>query len=88
MAYKLQFLNNWYIHLVISVAQLELAKADPFNYNIPPPSSVNIDGEEYWEIKAVVCSEIKSHNRNKKSTILLDRRVMVWKLTLGSLYRK
>lgn len=46
LAYKLQLSDDWRIHPIISVAQLESAKEDPFNRDIPPPSSVDADDEK------------------------------------------
>jgi hypothetical protein len=69
LAYKLEFPPTWRIHPVISVAQLEPAPADPFGRATQPPPAVEIDGEEEFEIDAILESKIRG--RHKKLHYLI-----------------
>jgi hypothetical protein len=66
LAYKLQLPENWRIHPVISVAQLEPATPDPFDRVSSPPPPVEVDGEEEWEIEAIIRSELRGRGRSRR----------------------
>jgi hypothetical protein len=64
LAYKLDFPDNWRIHPVISVAQLEPAPAsDPFGRTVDPSPAVEIDGDEEFEIDAILESQIRGRQK-------------------------
>jgi hypothetical protein len=71
LAYKLQLPADWRIHPVISVAQLEPAKDDPFSRDTTAPPPVDVDGEEQWEIGAIVRSELRGRGRNRRTHYLV-----------------
>jgi transposase InsO family protein len=71
LAYKLQLPDDWRIHPVISVAQLELAKTDPFDRTTSPPPPVEVDGEEQWEIETVIRAENRGRGRNRRKHYLV-----------------
>jgi len=71
LAYKLQLPEDWGIHPVISVAQLELTKSDPFNRTSSPPPLVDVDGEEQWEVETIIRSELRSRGRNRRKHYLV-----------------
>jgi hypothetical protein len=63
LAYRLKFPANWRIHPVISVAQLEPAPSDPFNRAVEPPPAVEVDGDEEFEIDAILQSQIRGRQK-------------------------
>jgi hypothetical protein len=63
LAYKLEFPDDWRIHPVISVAQLEPAPSDPFGRTVEPPPAVEIDGDEEFEIDAILESHIRGRHK-------------------------
>lgn len=65
-AYGLQLPEDWKIHPVVSIAQLEPFREDPFQRELPPPAPVTIEGEEEYEIEAVVRSEMRGRGRNRR----------------------
>lgn len=65
-AYELQFPQGWKIHPVISIAQLEPFKEDPFHRLQPPPGPVTVEGEEEYEIKSVIKSEMRGRGRSRR----------------------
>ena len=56
LAYKLDFLPTWRVYPVMSVVQLYKLEqgSDPFGKKPLVPEPVNVDGDEYWEIKKIV----------------------------------
>jgi hypothetical protein len=64
LAYKLELSANWQIHPVISVVQLEPAPSDPFDRAVEPPPAIEVDGEEEFEIDAILESMIRGRKRN------------------------
>jgi len=71
LAYELQLPDDWRIHPVISVTQLELAKTDPFDRSTSPSPPVDVDGEEQWEVEAIVRSELRGRGRNRRQHYLV-----------------
>lgn len=71
LAYKLQLPEQWKIHPVISVAQLEPYKEDPFARQQPPPPAVTIEGEEEYELEAIVDSGMRGRGRNRRMHYLV-----------------
>jgi hypothetical protein len=65
LAYKLKLPDNWRIHLVMSVTQLEPARVDPFEREITPPPPVDVEGAEEWEIQLITRSALRGRNRKK-----------------------
>jgi hypothetical protein len=65
LAYKLDLPDHWKVHPVISVAQLELVKPDPFERAIPPPVPVIVDGEEEHEIESIIHQATRGRGRKK-----------------------
>jgi transposase InsO family protein len=65
-AYELEFLQGWRIHPVISVAQLEPFKEDPFHRQQPPPGPVTVEGEEEYEIESIIKSELRGRGRSRR----------------------
>src|ERR1700694_2059260 len=64
LAYKLEFPDDRRIHPVISVAQLEPAPSnDPFDRGVEPPPAVEVDGEEEFEIDAILESQIRGRQK-------------------------
>lgn len=64
LAYKLELPDTWRIHPVISVAQLEPAPSDPFGRAVDPPPAIEVDGEEEFEIEAILESAIRGRKKN------------------------
>jgi hypothetical protein len=65
-AYELQFPDNWKIHPVVSVAQLEPFKEDPFNREQPAPGPVTVEGEEEYEVEAIINAEMRGRGRGRR----------------------
>jgi hypothetical protein len=59
LAYKLEFPDNWRIHPVISMAQLEPAPSDPFDRTVETPPAIEVDGDEEFEINTILQSQIR-----------------------------
>jgi transposase InsO family protein len=70
-AYELELPQDWTIHPVVSIAQLEPFVEDSFNRVQPPPPPVTIEGEEEYEIEAVVKSAMRGKGRNRRLHYLL-----------------
>jgi hypothetical protein len=70
-AYELQLPEDWKIHPVISVAQLEPYREDPFEREVPPPAPVTIEGEEYFKIEKVIRAELRGRGRNRRMHYLV-----------------
>jgi hypothetical protein len=64
-AYELLLPDDWKIHPVISIAQLEPFKDDPFDREQPPPPSVTIEGEEEYEIETIIKSGMRGQGRRR-----------------------
>jgi hypothetical protein len=88
LAYKLQLPEGWRIHPVISVAQLEPAVTDPFDRTVSPPPPVEVDGEEQWEIEAIVRSEVRGHVRNRRTHYLVRWKGYGPEVDCGSRWRE
>jgi hypothetical protein len=71
LAYKLQLPDDWRIHPVVSVSQLEPAKSDPFEREIAPPPAVDVDGEEQWEIDSIIRGKLRGRGRNRRRHYLV-----------------
>jgi hypothetical protein len=69
LAYRLQLPSTWKIHPIISVAQLEPAKTDPFEREIAPTSPVVIAGEDEYEIETIIKAAMRE--RGKKQHYLV-----------------
>jgi hypothetical protein len=70
-AYELKFPDGWRIHPVVSVAQIEPFKEDPFNREQPPPGPVMVDGEEEFEIEAIIRRELRGRGRARREHYLV-----------------
>jgi transposase InsO family protein len=70
-AYELRLPPEWRIHPVISVAQLEPFRDDPFQRQQPPPAPVMIEGEEYFKVEKVIRAELKGRGRNRRMHYLV-----------------
>lgn len=57
VAFRLDLLDDYKIHLVISCIHLEPAKEDPYNRQIPPPTPIIIEGEERYLIDRILKKE-------------------------------
>jgi len=66
LAYKLDLPGGWKIHPVISVVHLEPAKEDPFDREVAPPPPLEVEGEEWWKIEAVIRQEMRGRGRNRR----------------------
>jgi hypothetical protein len=71
LAYELRLPVDWKIHPVISIAQLEPAKIDPFEREAPPPPPITIEGEEEYEIEAIVRSAVRGRGRHRHQHYLV-----------------
>jgi len=72
LAYRLKLPESWKIHPVLSVAQLEPAPAsDDFNRTAPPPPPIQIDGEDFWEMEAIIDAAVRGRGRNRKKHYLV-----------------
>jgi transposase InsO family protein len=65
-AYKLQFPDNWRIHPVVSIAQLEPFTDDPFQRQQPALGPITVEGEEEYEVEAIVKSEVRGRGRSRR----------------------
>jgi hypothetical protein len=63
LAYKLELPANWRIHPVVSVVQLEPAPSDPFDRAVDAPPAVEVDGEEEFEIDAILESMLRGRKK-------------------------
>jgi hypothetical protein len=70
-AYKLLFPDGWSIHPVVSVAQLEPFREDPFHRLQPPPPPVTIEGEEEYEVEAIIKAALRGNGRNRRMHYLV-----------------
>jgi hypothetical protein len=64
-AYELLPPEDWKIHPVISITQLEPFKEDPFDREQPPPPPVTVEGEEEYEIEAIIRSAMRGQGRKR-----------------------
>ena len=59
-AYRVDFPANIKVHPVRHIPKLELAANDLYpGQTVPPPPSVEIDGEEEWEVEEVLDAKIR-----------------------------
>ena len=70
-AYELKLPDDWNIHPVISVAQLEPYREDPFQREQPPPAPVTIEGDEYFKVEKVIRSDMRGRGRNRRMHYLV-----------------
>jgi Integrase zinc binding domain/RNase H-like domain found in reverse transcriptase/Integrase core domain/Chromo (CHRromatin Organisation MOdifier) domain len=71
LAYKLDLPPAWRIHPVLSVAQLELFRPDPFNRTTAPPKPIVVDGEEEYEVEAIIKSAMRGRGANREKHYLV-----------------
>jgi hypothetical protein len=71
LAYELRLPDDWRIHHVISIAQLEPAKPDPFQQEFPPPPPITVEGEEEYEIDSIVRTDMRGRGRNRRKHYLV-----------------
>ena len=71
LTYELRLPVDWKIHPVISIAQLEPAKIDPFEREAPPPLPITIEGEEEYEIEAIVRSALRGRGHHRRQHYLV-----------------
>jgi len=71
LAYRLELPETWKVHPVISVAQLELYRPDPFERAPAPPTPVVVDGEEEHEIETIIRSAMRGRGRRREKHYLV-----------------
>jgi len=70
-AYELELPTDWKVHPVISIAQLEPYREDPFEREAPPPAPVTIEGDEYFKIQKVIKAGMRGKGRNRRMHYLV-----------------
>jgi len=85
-AYEMQIPEDWKIHPIVSVAQLEPFREDSFDRELPRPTPVTIEGEEYYRIERVIECDMRCRGRNRRLTILYVGKVTALRTTAG--YRR
>jgi hypothetical protein len=65
-AYELQLPQDWKIHPVISVAQLEPFREDPFERQQPAPPPVTVEGEEEYEVESIIKTAMRGRGRQRR----------------------
>ena len=71
LAYRLELPETWKIHPVISVAQLEVYRPDPFERAAAPPTPVVVDGEEEHEIETIIRSAMRGRGARREKHYLV-----------------
>jgi len=70
-AYELRLPTEWKIHPVVSIAQLEPFREDPFERQQPPPAPVIFEGEEYFKVEKVIRADMRGRGRMRRMHYLV-----------------
>lgn len=71
LAYRLELPDTWKIHPVISVAQLEQHRPDPFERVTVPPTPVVVDGQEEHEIETIIRAAMRGRRARREKHYLV-----------------